>query len=173
MQLLFDSKEISALAGRYDQGNRYEDTPLEKLRETIGHQQYLTKDQLILIADWKSPRIRHHINKNEDSLVVDVTKVSFSTENEAFKIEVLTLLKGVGWPVASVILHFFSQNPYPIIDFRALYSINCQHIKPEDYNFKFWEEYVRYFRKLLNQTGTDKRILDRALWQYSYENQKR
>ncbi len=81
----------------------------------------------------------------------------------------MTLLTGVGWPTASVILHFYHPDHYPIIDFRALYSLSCEHIKPQDYNFDFWHSYTVYTKKLANETKVSMRILDKALWQYSNE----
>jgi hypothetical protein len=171
MKLQFNSKEILALAKRCEEKDIDEDAPLEKIRKDVKRQQYLTKDQLVIIANWKSPRVKHQIAKNDNSFVIEVSKAAFGSKHPAFQIEVLTLLKGVGWPMASVILHFFFPEPFPIIDFRALYSIGREDITPQDYNFQFWEKYVHFFRKTLDDTGVDKRTLDRALWQYSYEKQ--
>lgn len=42
----------------------------------------------------------------------------------------------------------------------------------KQYDYYFWWNYVEYFRTLIDKTKVDKRILDRALWQYSKENQK-
>jgi hypothetical protein len=69
-----------------------------------------------------------------------------------------------------VILHFFHRDPYPIIDFRALWSVSLP--VPVQYGFDFWWPYVQFCRDLSDRTGLDMRTLDRALWQYSKENQK-
>lgn len=171
MELQFDHNQIALLASRYDKNSEDEDVFIEEIRKQVEGQGYLTKVQLAAIGEWKSQRIRKHIAKNDEAFVVEVTKAAFASKHPAFQIEVLTLLKGVGWPTASVILHFFFPEPFPILDFRALYSINCEHIEPKDYNFSFWQQYVRFFRKTLKEADLDKRTLDRALWQYSYENQ--
>lgn len=39
------------------------------------------------------------------------TRVALSTPSERLRIEVLTLLDGVGWPTASVLLHLTPQAP--------------------------------------------------------------
>lgn len=39
------------------------------------------------------------------------------------RIEVLTVVCGVSWPVASTILHYCVSDDYPILDFRALWSL--------------------------------------------------
>ena len=69
-----------------------------------------------------------------------------------------------------MILHFFHQDKYPIIDYRALYSITME--VPNQYTFDFWWRYVEYCRDLASRTGLSMRELDQALWQYSKENQR-
>ncbi len=58
---------------------------------------------------------------------------------------------------------------YPIIDFRALWSLQVN--VPNKYTFEFWRKYVQYCRKIARENHVDLRILDKALWQYSKENQ--
>lgn len=85
------------------------------------------------------------------------------------RIEVLTLLCGVGWPMASVILHFGYENQYPILDFRALWSLGVD--APNSYTFQIWEPYTHFTRELADKAGVSMRELDRALSQYSKEKQ--
>jgi hypothetical protein len=80
------------------------------------------------------------------------------------------LLEGVGLPTASVLLHVAHKEPYPIIDFRALWSLGLD-TPPMYYSFEFWQRYVSHCRELADAAGTDMRTLDRALWQYSVEHQ--
>jgi hypothetical protein len=75
----------------------------------------------------------------------------------------------VQWPTASVILHFFHRDPYPIIDFRALWTVSME--VPGQYNFEFWWQYVVFCRDLATKSSLNMRMLDLALWQYSKENQ--
>jgi hypothetical protein len=42
---------------------------------------------------------------------------------------------------------------------------------PKKYDFKFWSAYTEACRKLSDETGVSMRTLDRALWQFSKENQ--
>jgi hypothetical protein len=75
----------------------------------------------------------------------------------------------VQWPTASVILHFFHRDPYPIIDFRALWTVSME--VPGQYNFEFWWQYVVFCSDLATKSSLNVRMLDLALWQYSKENQ--
>jgi hypothetical protein len=82
---------------------------------------------------------------------------------------VLRSLAGVEWPTASVILHFCDRRPYPILDYRALWSLGYR--KPPAYTFAFWMAYTRFTRELSQATGHSMRTVDKALWQYSKEHQ--
>ena len=101
--------------------------------------------------------------------MTEITGFALATEDEGARIQSLTLLDGVSWPTPSVILHLFHRDPYPILDFRALWSLSLD--VPVQYGFDFWLLYVRYCRDLAQRANVDMRTLNRALWQYSKENQ--
>lgn len=131
---------------------------------------YLRKHELVRLCYWKTPRTRARVARNLASFVEETTRLALSSRNEQVRIQVLTLLHGVSWPTASVILHFCHQEPYPIIDFRALWSLGVDH-PPAFYSFDYWWRYVLCCRRLAEELGVSMRTLDRALWQYSKENQ--
>ena len=166
MELRFSEDQILQIAQRYE--DPY-DLTLEELREPISLQGYLTKEQLKRVAYWKSPRGKHHIEKNSNEYVKEITTYALTSPVERVKIEVLTLLDGVSWPTASVILHWYDKAFYPILDFRALWS--CSTDVPKRYKFAFWWQFVEFCREIASRNGIDKRELDRALWQYSKEYQ--
>ena len=82
-------------------------------------------------------------------------------------------------PTASALLHLAACDPTnpvtastanPIIDFRALWSLNCE--KRGD-TFQFWWRYVETCRALATGARLSMRDLDRALWEYSNQNQRK
>lgn len=81
----------------------------------------------------------------------------------------LLLLTGVSWPTASVILHFCARDRYPILDFRALWSLGFLRVPA--FTFSFWWEYTCFIRGINDRMGLSMRTIDRALWQYSKERQ--
>jgi len=168
MKLLFPESEIQAWAKKYNYPQ--DETSLISLRPAIQNAGFLTKKQLRLTARWKAPRSAGHIERNDEEYVKEITSWSFSANEQRSRIEVLTLLDGVLWPSASVILHLFHKEPYPILDFRALWSVGLN--VPKQYSFSFWWEYVEFCRTVAKRNSVDMRTLDRALWQYSKENQK-
>lgn len=130
---------------------------------------YMERAEFLQMCAWKSPRIKSRCKTNSEDYIKEVTAVALSSSNEQLRIQVLTLLFGVNWPTASVILHFCSKEPYPILDFRALWSLSIN--KPPLYNFQFWWAYTEFCRALAKSHSLTMRELDKALWQYSKSHQ--
>lgn len=167
MKIRFPESKICAWAERYEYPR--EETDLIQMRKAVQKAGYLDKSQLRKVARWKAPRSAGHIEKNDEGYIKEVTYWALNAEIERARIEALTLLSGVQWPSASVILHLFHKEAYPILDFRALWSVRTE--VPNIYSFSFWWPYVEYCRQLAARNSVTMRSLDRALWQYSKENQ--
>jgi thermostable 8-oxoguanine DNA glycosylase len=127
---------------------------------------YLEKAEFLRVARWKTARSKSLCASNPPEFVREITTVALATRNERLAIEVLTLLRGVSWPTASVFLHFCSPRRYPILDFRALWSLSCD-ATAADYDFGLWQAYVEQTREIAKASGVSMRELDRALWAYS------
>ena len=166
--LRFKPDQIAEYAGNYEYTTS--DVDLAHYAQEIQARGYLTKADLERVAKWKSPRSAGHISKNSEEYVRAVTAMALQTDNEQLRIEVLTLLDGVGLPTASVILHFYHKDRYPILDSRALWSLSLDDA--EKYSFEFWWNYVVICRSLASENQMDMRTLDKALWQYSKDNQE-
>lgn len=172
MKIRFDPLEIHTLASRYIEGNekhRSLELEIEGFRNDNHNANFLTKEQLRKMAVWKSPRSAGRIESNTDDYIKEVSEFSLRTGDERARIEALTLLDGVGWPMASVILHLCHHDPYPILDFRALWSLSTE--VPKSYDFAFWNGYTCVTRRLAEKANVNMRTLDRALWWYSKKNQ--
>ncbi len=167
IKLKFPEEEILRIAQRYSYPR--EEQVLLDIRIAARESGFLTKDQIKTVALWKAPRAAGHIDKNDPEFVREMTSLGFSAKTERARIEILTLIDGVRWPTASVILHLFHEDPYPILDFRALWSVGLE--VPNAYTFEFWWPYVDYCRAVAHRSRIDMRMLDRALWQFSKENQ--
>jgi hypothetical protein len=165
--LRFKKTQIAEIATRYDYSIGEDD--LIECQPKVKKKGFLTKEALHKVAYWKSPRSSGHVTRNSDDYVQEITGFALRAKNERSRIEVLTLLTGVSMPTASVILHFFHPDPYPIIDYRALWSLRIESNPP--YNFDVWWDYIVLCREIATANDVDMRTLDRALWQYSKENQ--
>jgi hypothetical protein len=167
--LRFDNNLIRELAGRYPVEH---DSHVEgEIAPAVRARGHLAKAELVKLCRWKTPRTGPRVAQNAEGFVRAVTGTALSTANEQLRIEVLTLLRGVGWPTASVLLHFCHPDRYPILDYRALWSLSVE--VPHQYDHGFWSSYSRYCRQLAELVRVSMRVLDRALWQYSSENQPR
>lgn len=166
-QLQFDPNQIIYWASRYSYLN--EDHIIRNIQPRIHQVGYLSKSDFLELCEWKTPRTRKRCAQNTADFIEAVTHTALSTTNEQLRIEVLTLLSGVRWPTASVILHFGHQDRYPILDFRALQSLGV-NADPNTYDFDLWWDYTQFCRHTSQAAGVSMRMLDRALWQYSKEN---
>ena len=167
-KLKFDLASVQDWSSKYEYGGQNKVTKLVKQVRKRG---YLTKSELKTVGKWKSPRSAGSIDDNERLFVKEVTRFALSTRCDRAAIESLTILDGVGAPTASVILHFFHKRDYPILDFRALWSVSLIESDKYYYSYALWSNYVNFCREEAKKADVSMRILDRALWQYSKCNQ--
>lgn len=144
---------------------------IDEIAPRVRTQGYITKEDFLKVCEWKTDRSKSRCNKNSEDYIQEITGIALSTKNERARIEVLTLLDGVKWPTASVFLHFFHDEKYPILDYRALESLGVKEL-PGQYKFGFWMDYVLYCRQLSEQFKCDMRTVDRALWAFSKHSKK-
>lgn len=141
-----------------------EDDVLGARLEAAARRGHMTHDDLIAVATWKwrGSRTRQLCDQNTEAEVEEITRVSFAAESERLRIGVLLALRGVQWPMASVILHFAFPDRYPILDVRAMNTVGGS----THYTFEKWLEYLALCRATVKSHGITMRTLDKALWAY-------
>jgi hypothetical protein len=167
----FQLSDIPAIGARYSYPH---ELSVIALAPVIRRQGYLTRDQLFTLCRWKSQRSAARVRSNSPGFVEEVTRFALSAADERARIESLTLLDAVQYPTASCVLHWFHHEPYPFIDFRAIWSLQLSATPP--YSFDLWQSYFTGWRGLLSKarqvsTVVTPRLFDQAMWQYSYEHQ--
>jgi hypothetical protein len=163
-ELQFAVTDIEALAERYDFDSDEETFAAGRAARARGH---YTKQELVLLCEWKTPRSRSRVARNTEGFVVAMTAASLTTADETERLSALTAMRGVEVPTASVLLHFVFPERYPIIDWRALESLGEQ--ARAAYPVAYWLEYVDVCQRLAQEAGVSMRQLDKALWQHSKE----
>jgi hypothetical protein len=163
--LRFPLSELREIAARYPV---VEEPEIEEISRITREQGYYTREGFLRVSRWKGVQARPRREENDEETVREVTRLALTTPIERLRIEALTLLHGVTWPSASVLLHFGHREPYPILEPRALWSFGIER-PPEKYDFEFWWAYVLACRAQAEAAGIDMRTLDRALWQFSKE----
>jgi hypothetical protein len=166
--------EIPELLHQHQANHPGNDHKLETIKARIRRDRRLTLDDLSTVCHWKAPRAAGHARKNTPEEVQEISRIALTSKIERIRVESLRLLHGVNYPTASVVLHFFHEDSYPIIDFRALWAMDIT--QPKSYSFADWWPYVEACRTLFTKArkiipSLTMRELDRALWQYSENNQ--
>ena len=164
-QLRYPSKDIECWAERYEN----DDSRILPLVPIVQAREFLTKHELLTVCRWKTGCKRGLWQNNTPDFIRDVTQCAFNSDSERLRIEVLTLLRGVNWSTATVLMHFFHPHAYPIMDHRAVWSLKAS--VPSAFQFEFWMEYTNYCRSLSTKHAISMRTLGRSLWQFSKENQ--
>lgn len=157
----------------------YEDSKTLKLFEefeSLNKQDHLTKEQLLKILNWKSPRPLNHYKANTESEIKEITKLAFSTENDLLKIHILTALKGVSFPAASAVLMFYDPTKYPVIYIRVwrqLYYAKMVDTNEHGQNFSLNDcaKYFQVVRKLADELNITARQVEKRLFDYDKANQ--
>jgi hypothetical protein len=175
MKLRFPVDQIGRLSDRYvaelrQRDRRLTDAITNEVFPSYDLKGYLTKREFLTVCAWKTPRSKPRCELNDSSLIREISTLVKTTKSEQLRIQAWTLLVGVGWPTASVFLHFGFPNQYPIMDVRALWSLRTK--VPKQYTFPFWQQYTGFCRSLAHQAGVTMRALDRALWKYSALRQR-
>jgi len=138
-------------------------------------QPYLDKERFVEIARWKSQRPLRHYKSNDDDLVREVTALAFAARRDDLRLRLLTLLNGVGVPVASTILHFAFPDKYPIMDVRAVTTLTHLGlwtrrgpVQPgfTGFSVEDWQFYTHLMRDHAKELGVTLRELDKALWAF-------
>ena len=166
MQINLSKKEIVEFARRRDKDISKDDAEKEsevtKRLCEASKRGYMTQDDLVAVAKWKwrGGRTRQLAAENTDGEVREITTAAFSAKSERLRIGALLALRGVGWPMASVILHFAFPEKYPILDVRAMNTVGGSTL----YTFERWMSYVRLCRDTARKHDVSLRTLDKALW---------
>lgn len=148
---------------KYSTQYAYEgDEVLARRMAAVATRGFMTRDDLIAVAKWKwrGGRTKQLAGQNSEDEVQEITRAAFSAKSERLKIGALLALRGVNWPMASVILHFTFPDRYPILDVRAMKTVGGSTI----YTFEKWQKYAELCRQAAQKMGVTMRTLDRALW---------
>jgi hypothetical protein len=129
-----------------------------------------SQSNLEIIVQWKSNRRVALIAENSAHEIEDALRLALQAKEPRSAFAVLMGLRGVGTPMASAILTATDQERYTVIDYRALEALGAAD-QNTDLNFYLYH-YFPECNRLASEVGVSLRILDRALWSWSNENQK-
>ena len=111
--------------------------------------------------------VSRRLQRNTDEEISDALRLAAIANTDRAAIAVLRGLSGVDIPLGSAVLTTIRPELYTIIDFRALESLGVSD--PPVLTVEYYLEYLRACRSLAEQQKISLRVLDRALWQWSFE----
>jgi hypothetical protein len=168
---LRDRSKIQDWARKYDVDY---DTPIENLVPIVKKRKYLTKSQLIEVSNWKVRKKRNTLRNVIENHPNDVKKMTRAAFRATVDDSIYYLynqprrdvgLRGIGVPMASAILHWFHEAPYPIWDRYAIWSVQLDESQYKNW-FERWKVYVLFCRDIAKKYKVCMRTLDRALLRY-------
>ena len=163
--LQFGVEKIAAHAARFPSAG---DAPVLAVGRAARARGRYTRGEFLAVCRWKTPRSAPLVVRNDARAVRLATTVALAAgSGDAERTAALLGLRGVGWPTASVLLHVADPDRDPILDVRALHALGVR--APSAYTFAFWQAYAQAWRAVRATAGVDGRTLDRALWQWSKE----
>ncbi|HEY6762747.1 MAG TPA: hypothetical protein VI318_24815, partial [Baekduia sp.] len=159
----FSREWAERLAERYSYAD---DAPARAAGEAAVDRGYYTREEFLAVVRWKSARVVPLAGENTAEDIEEMTRAAFAAGDELARVRALLELRGVGVPVASALLHFAFPDRYPILDFRALATLGDTR-RRTTYVPDEWVEYLTRCRGLAERNGVSMRVLDKALWQAS------
>jgi hypothetical protein len=162
-ELQFPLGEVAAYASRFEFEHEAEALGIGAAARSRG---YYERDEFIRICLWKTRRVTVRIQNNSHQEIADATRLALGGDG----IKPLLRLDGVSWGRASTLLHLALPDDYPILDHRAVHALGRSW--PSAVSYGFWSDFVDEFRATRERAGVSGRELDRALWQWSSEQEE-
>lgn len=159
--LQFDPAEIQTLAACFSFAD---DTEARAAGKRIADGEH-TLANLMTIVAWKSARSTGRAARNAETDVADALRLAVTAKTERAAIAVLIGLRGVDVSVASAIMAAVDPERFTIIDYRALEALGVKQ-RPSP-TVEFYLEYLAHCRQLAPKRRGGLRELDRAMWQWS------
>ena len=169
--LRFHESAIGYWASRYLDSQSFRDQENEKrlmgLEKRIQKNKEMTRKEFCDIQKWKSTQGLWYLKDYPDAKIRQLTKNAFAARDDWDKLDILMEPKGVAYPRASVILHFYDRCDFPLVDEYAVWAVDKNNLV-KTYTKDFWLAYVRFCRGMARRNGFCMRTIDRALWAFGW-----
>jgi hypothetical protein len=160
-RVVVDRRFVDHWAGRYvADTSKTERELFDEVGPRARRRGFYTRDELMLVGEWKSPRARPRLASNSDEDVEDVTRLAFEAPDR-FRHCVLEFLAGVGTPIASALLAVWHPDEHTVFDVRASGALRALGELAPDATYL---AYVEQCRSVAARIDVSLRDLDRALW---------
>ena len=170
LSLAFSEAQIVELAAQYPPRYAAQDRMVNSAGSAGKSRGHLTRDEFLIIAEWKSPRPRRTYEQNAEADVKEATARALAAGHDLERILALTALKGVRVRTVTAILHFAHAQPCPLIGVWAMTALGVPRRVTATWDELDWlrayPPYAHFRRELAARTGHAPRLIDQALWVY-------
>lgn len=157
---------IDYWAKRYDEDNsNYDDEVLNAVGPRVRERGCYDRADLLTVGRWKTARVLPILDSNTDEMIRDITSTALAAPPR-IQHKILTLLKGVGVPMASSLLMVWRPDEHIVIDVRAVESLvrNGEIPDPAPKPYPAYMDYLKVCRAISQRSGRCLRNVDRALY---------
>ena len=162
--LRFPLADLDKWAGQYfATQNMAKEQAVQSVADAAARRGFMEREEFLQVVDWKSARRRKAAADNTQDEIKNATRSAFATTDARVRMGVLTTLSGVGYPMASAILHLVCKDA-PLMDVWALCAFGVK--VPSSYRFPFWVAYSSAVSELQKKCAKPLRTIDQALWSY-------
>ncbi len=128
-----------------------------------------SREEFLAMCAWKSPRARHHYERNRAPAIARVSRAALAARNERLRMQLLTGLSGVSVPMASAIFTLIDPARYGVLDIRAwqlLFRIRSVRSNRRGRGFTIaqWEQYLIELRRHAHALGVPVRAVEYTLF---------
>jgi len=126
----------------------------------------MTARDLLTVGVWKSPRSKPWLESNTDEMIRDITSTAL-TAPLPIQHRILTLLHGVGVPMASSLLMVWQPDQHTVIDVRGRHVAGSQRRdrRPAPDTYPPYMEYLAVCKAISQRCSRSLRTVDRALYE--------
>ena len=169
---MVDKAEILRWSRKYDKDQGWSAQKERELGAKFRKAGVMTCEDLRQVVDWrfqdseeKKKRVLEAVAKNDEASVTRISSQVFSVagNEDAFRMNSLTMLNGVSPIIASVILSFFDPKQYGVFDIQAWKAL----LGNEPPNLFTTQNYLRFLaalRKTASKHNLDARTVEKAFF---------
>ncbi len=169
---MMDKAEILRWSRKYDKDQGWWAQKEQELGARFRRTKVLTLDDLAQVVQWKfqeaeekKKRVLDAVAKNDAAVVARVSSQVFNvpSDEDAFRMNSLTMLNGVSPTLASVILTFFDPKNYGVFDVQ-IWRVLLGNEPPNLFTTQNYLKLLAALRKTAGKHNLDARIVEKAFF---------
>jgi len=170
---MVDKKDILRWSRKYEKDQGWWVQKENELGAKFRKTKVLTREDLAQIVEWKykdaseekKNRLLETVSKNDEAMVQRISSQVFCVpgNEDAFRMNSLTMLNGVNPVLASVILTFFDPKQYGVFDLHVWRAL-LGNEPPNLFTVQNYLKLLTAIRKTANKNNLDARTIEKAFY---------